>query len=104
MTEKGKAFRAVRAQVLLIRGLKNQMSKATTEKEKKYFDNKLRAETQRLIRVEKEARKYMDNMKPAMYAFCSMYYLNALSLEIVAETLERSTRQCARYKRDIEDE
>lgn len=103
MTERGKALRSVRAQVLLIRGLKNQMHKAT-ESEKKYFDTKLRAETQRLIRLEKEARAHMDDMKPAMYAFCSMYYINALSLETAAEALDRSARQCARYKRRIEDE
>lgn len=102
MTEKGKVFRAVRTQVLLIRGLEKQMSKSMTEKEKKYFDSKLRIETQNLILVEKKAREYMDNMKPAMYAFCVMYYINALSLDAVAEAIERSTRQCIRYKDRIE--
>ncbi|MBE5798350.1 MAG: hypothetical protein E7321_00155 [Clostridiales bacterium] len=104
MTERGKAFQTVRAQVLLIRGLKNQLHKAMTENEKKYFDNKLRAETQRMIRVEKEARKHMDSMKPEQYAFCAMYYLNAMSLETAAESLNRSVRQCARYKKRIENE
>ena len=104
MTERGKAFLAVRAQVLLIRSLKDQMCRAGTEDEKKYFDHKLKAETRRLIHVEREARKHMDSMKPEMYVFCSMYYINALSLDAVSETIDRSTRQCARYKRSIENE
>lgn len=53
---------------------------------------------------EKEARSAMDRMGPEDYAFCALYYLAALSISEVAEALERSERQCLRYKRRIEGE
>lgn len=57
-----------------------------------------------LRRYEREARREMDAMKPEHYAFCALYYLAALSMEDTAQTLDRSIRQCARYKREIEGE
>ena len=50
----------------------------------------------------KEARREMDDMKPEHYAFCALYYLAGLSLAETAEAIDRSERQCARYKREIE--
>ena len=44
----------------------------------------------------------MDDMRPELYAFCALYYLAGLSLAETAEAVDRSERQCARYKREIE--
>lgn len=104
MTELGKAMVDVRAQVFVVRGLKRQMKCAQAESEKKYFDLKLKQQTRILVEMEAKARSLMDNLKPEMYAFCVMYYITGMSLAITAETLDRSVRQCARYKKRIENE
>ena len=66
------------------------------------LERMLRRESELLRAYEKEARGEMDGMKPEHYAFCAMYYIGAFSLEETAEAMDRSTRQCARYKREIE--
>lgn len=62
----------------------------------------LERESAILRAYEKEARREMDDMKPEHYAFCALYYLAGLSLAETAEAIDRSERQCARYKREIE--
>lgn len=57
-----------------------------------------------LRKYEKEARKEMDGMKPEWYAFSVLYYIGGLSIEETAEAIDRSPRQCLRYKREIETE
>ena len=57
-----------------------------------------------LRKYEKEARKEMDGMKPEWYAFSVLYYIGGLSIEETAEAIDRSPRQCLRYKREIEAE
>lgn len=104
MTELGKAMVDVRAQVLVVRGLNRQMKCAQAESEKKYFNLKLKQQTRTLVKMEAKARSLMDHLKPEMYAFCVMYYINGVSLAVTAETLGRSERQCARYKKNIERE
>lgn len=104
MTELGKAMVDVRAQVLVVRGLNRQMKCAQAESEKKYFNLKLKQQTRTLVKLEAKARSMMNDMKPEMYAFCVMYYISGMSLVVTAETLGRSVRQCARYKRRIENE
>ena len=69
---------------------------------KEALERMLRKESQLLRAYEKEARKEMDAMKPEHYAFCAMYYMAGFSMEETAEAMERSLRQCARYKREIE--
>ena len=56
-----------------------------------------------LREYERTARTFMDAMGPEDYAFCALYYLAGLSLAETAEALERSERQCLRYKRRIEE-
>lgn len=60
-------------------------------------------ESSLLREYERAARAFMDAMNPEDYAFCAMYYLAGLSLSETAEALERSERQCLRYKRRIEE-
>ena len=55
-----------------------------------------------LRKYEKQARAVMEVMKPEWYAFSVLYYLGGLSVEETAEALDRSVRQCMRYKREIE--
>lgn len=62
----------------------------------------LERESALLREYEREARREMDDMRPEHYAFCALYYLAGLSLAETAEAIDRSERQCARYKREIE--
>ncbi|MBR5303188.1 MAG: hypothetical protein IKU38_10165 [Clostridia bacterium] len=66
------------------------------------LERMLRRESELLRQYERQARKEMETMKPELYAFSAMYYIGGFSLEETAEALERSERQCARYKREIE--
>ena len=87
---------APRAAGSLGRGLDVRMEK------KDALERMLRKESRLLRTYEKEARQEMDGMKPEHYAFCAMYYIGGLSLEETALAMDRSARQCARYKREIE--
>lgn len=80
----------------MYRGLDAQIEK------KEAMERMLRRESALLLDYEKAARAQMDGMKPDEYAFCALYYIGALSLEETAEAIGRSTRQCARYKREID--
>ena len=62
----------------------------------------LEKESGLLREYEMAARREMDEMRPELYAFCALYYLAGLSLAETAEAIDRSERQCARYKREIE--
>lgn len=64
----------------------------------------LRREEALLRRREKAAREAMDGMKPELYAFCAMYYIGGMSVAEAAQALDRSERQCMRYKREAEEE
>ena len=43
-------------------------------------------------------------MRPELYAFCVLYYIGGLDLSEVAAAVDRSERQCMRYRREIEQE
>ena len=120
-------FGRVRAQVMLIRRLSGQIKELTTDgirsirldgmpgrtggayrgldtrlEKREALERMLRRESEILREYDAEARREMDGMKPEHYAFCAMYYLGGFSLEETAEAIDRSLRQCARYKREIE--
>ena len=117
----------VRAQVMLVRRLSGQIRETSADgirslrldgaprkssgvyhgldmrlEKKEAIERMLRRESEILRAYESEARKEMDGMKPEHYAFCAMYYIGGFSLEETAEAIDRSIRQCARYKREIE--
>jgi len=96
----------VRAQVLLVRRLEEQLREMSgdglrslrlgcaggggnaaargldTRLEKKdALERMLERESVRLREYEAAARKEMDGMKPGMYAFCAMYYIEGFSVE-----------------------
>ena len=50
---------------------------------------------------ETAARREMDGMKPGEYAFCLMYYIGAYSIEETSAMIDRSLRQCERYRSAI---
>ena len=62
----------------------------------------LMRESALLRRYEREAREVMDAMRPEQYAFCALYYIEGLSIMDTARAIDRSERQCMRYKREIE--
>lgn len=62
----------------------------------------LRMEQAHLSRLERKARPTLAHMKPELYAFCTLYYLRGVSLADTALAIDRSERQCMRYKQDIE--
>lgn len=78
------------------RGLDIQIAK------KDALERMLERESALLREYEAEARDEMEKMRPEYYAFCAMYYLSGLSITDTAEMLERSERQCMRYRREIE--
>ena len=87
-----------RARGGIARGLDTQLAK------REALQRMAARESALMREYEKEARGAMDRMGPEDYAFCALYYLAALSLGEVAEALDRSERQCLRYKRRIEGE
>ncbi len=62
----------------------------------------LTRESALLRECEREARAAMDRMRPEHYGFCALYYIEGLSIEETARAIDRSERQCLRYKREIE--
>lgn len=117
----------VRTQVMLVRTLSGQLRELSADglrslrldggprgctgvyrgldvrlEKKDALERMLRKESRLLRTYEKEARREMDGMKPEHYAFCEMYYIAGFSLEEASEAMDRSLRQCARYKREIE--
>ena len=57
-----------------------------------------------LCRLEKKARKVIAALPLSMHSFCVLYYIGAASLDQIAVLLDRSARQCLRYKQQIEEE
>ena len=115
----------VRTQMMLVRSLSGKIRELSTDglrslrldgaprgsgycgldariEKKEAIERMLRRESELLREYEREARKEMDSMKPEHYAFSAMYYIGGFSLEETAEAMDRSPRQCARYKREIE--
>ena len=115
----------VRTQVMLVRTLNERMREISTDglrslrldgaprgnayhgldtklEKKEAMERMLRRESELLRNYESEARKEMDGMKPEHYTFCAMYYIGGFSMEETAEAMDRSARQCARYKHEIE--
>ena len=66
------------------------------------LERMIRRESAALREYEAAARKEMDGMKPGEYAFCLVYYIGAYSIEETCSAIERSLRQCMRYKKEIE--
>jgi len=62
----------------------------------------LKREEALLRRLEKKARAAMEGMTPEKYAFCALYYIGAMGIGEAARAVERSERQCLRYKSEIE--
>jgi len=62
----------------------------------------LKREEASLRQMEQQVRAAMAGMRPELYAFCAFYYLNGMSLSEVQEALDRSERQCLRYRQEIE--
>ena len=87
-----------RAQSTAARGLDVRLEK------REAMERILNRESALLRRYEQEARAEMDRMRPEHYAFCALYFLAGLSLTETAEAIDRSERQCMRYKREIEQE
>lgn len=125
----GETMRRVRAQALLVRRLREQMKAAAADgmrsprmdgmprgkgwagdglalryEKREAMLKLMEQESARLRAYEQEAREKMDRMRPEHYAFCALYYLAGMSLEETGEAIDRSERQCARYKQEIERE
>ena len=126
MKDERSIFARVRAQTLLVRRLGEQIEDAAPGLRAMRLDDMPRAkggvpggldvqmakkdaleriaarESAVLREMEAQARTEMEGMKPDLYAFCALYYLGALSVEDTAQAIDRSVRQCMRYKSEIE--
>ena len=124
---RGEKMARVRAQAMLVRRLGEQLREASGDglrsmrldgmaraqstaargldvrlEKREAMERILNRESALLRRYEQEARAEMDRMRPEHYAFCELYFLAGLSLTETAEAIDRSERQCMRYKREIE--
>ena len=102
MTEVGMLLRAVRTQGMMLRPLERRINAckmpelresmmAMYNREQRIYDTKL-----------KEVQPFLDKMKPEFVSFCTMYYIHGFSIPECADMLDRSERQCARYKAKVE--
>ncbi len=102
MSKRGKALSRARRQVLLVRALKDRLRGMDgAGADTAYIEDKLRKETRLMIGYEQQARAHMDGLTPQLYAFAVMYFIAGESLEKTAEAIDRSARQCGRYKRAL---
>jgi len=117
----------VRAQALLVRRLNEQMKELSRDgvrslsiggapggkggtprgldlqmERREALERMIRRESALLREYEAAARREMDGMKPGEYAFCLMYYIGGYSIEETSLAIERSIRQCMRYKQETE--
>ena len=124
---KREAMIRVRSQALLVRRLNEQLKELSPDgissvklsgmpggkggmprgldvhmERREALERMIRRESAVLREYEAAARKEMDGMKPGEYAFCLMYYIGAYSIEETCSAIERSLRQCMRYKKEIE--
>ena len=60
----------------------------------------LERETALFEKYERRARAVMTKMEPALYGFCLFFYLQAKSTSETAAAINRSERQCQRYRRE----
>ncbi|MDO5300474.1 MAG: hypothetical protein Q4F18_13670 [Clostridia bacterium] len=128
MTERERqALRRVRAQVMLVHRLSEQLREQKGSglrsarldgmpkgqggmpigldgriARKEALERIVSKESAQLLLDEKAARRAMEKLRPELYAFCALYYLSGLSLEETAAAIDRSERQCTRYRREIE--
>ena len=77
------------------RGLDVQMER------KEAIERMIERENAKLRAYEEEARREMECMKPGEYAFCLMYYIGGYSMQETSEAIDRSMRQCERYRSAI---
>lgn len=102
MSERVRVLSRVRRQVLLVRALNDALHRAEDSgADTAYIADKLRKETRDLIACEAKARAHLDGLTPQLYAFAVMYFIAGESLEKTAEAIDRSARQCGRYKRTL---
>lgn len=125
--ERKEALNRVRVQVMLVRRLNEQLKELPKDglhslradgmpraaggnswglemqlQKREAMERMLKRESEVLRRYELKAREAMDGLRPELYSFCVMYYINGLSMEETARTMDRCKRQCARYRREIE--
>ena len=111
------------SQVLLVRRLKEQMKELSQDglrslriggtqggkggtprgldmhlERREALERMIRRESDALREYEAAARREMDGMKPGEYAFCLMYYIGGYTIEETSMAIERSVRQCERYR------
>ena len=94
--EQREALAAVRWQALYMRRIE---AGGRTEAR---HELRIKSERRRDIALELEARKVMEDMAPELYAFCVFYYIGGVSLKETSRAIDRSERQCLRYKMRIE--
>lgn len=66
------------------------------------LERMLEREAAKLHEYEEAARREMEGMRPTAYAFCMMYFIGGHSMQETSAMIERSMRQCERYRSEIE--
>ena len=103
MTKDGlKALRAARNQAQYLKKLRQTAKKDSDAGGGGLHSARIRREGKRMELLEKAAVEEMDGLTPEVYAFCMAYYVGGLTLLEAAEMIDRSERQCNRYKALVE--
>ena len=95
-------FEKMRSQALAVRSARKQMNAALSD-EKEFYQMRLEKEEALLKVCEVATRKSMETLRPELYAFAAMYYLGGMPLMESADAIDKSVRQCMRYKKQIEE-
>ena len=70
--------------------------------QQEHLQRMLEREEAALRQLEQHVRAAMAKMRPELYAFCTFYYLSGMSLPQTQAVLDRSERQCRRYRQELE--
>lgn len=99
--EQVNALKKARGQSKYLRQLKKAMTSGAQD-EQEWLKKKIAQEEKRMAALEKAARSVLEDVNPEMYAFGVSYYIDGMSLLEAGKIIDRSERQCIRYKQAFE--
>lgn len=102
MTDKGRQLRALRSQGLMLDPLEKKIDACRIPDLRESLINMYNRESRVRDNKLAELQPYIDSL-PGEYAiFCRVYYVHGFTIAECADILNKSIRQCSRYKRLIE--
>lgn len=96
--KRAEAFMRARNSAMIVNRLERLAADEDVKKQPS-FARMLARERLALQEHEKEARAYMKDLRPIEYSFVLTYYLSGMTLRETSETIDRSNRQCERFRK-----